>query len=112
MRMPFIVKMLMTVAIIIFCVQVGRRFPSLGGLIATMPLTSLVVLLWLYVDHRKDPDLLVNYSKGAMFGILPSLLFFAAAFVCLKKGLPFPAVLGIGFAIRSLGAVVHQWLLR
>ena len=34
--MPFVVKLLMTVAIIIFCVLVGRRFPSLGGLIATM----------------------------------------------------------------------------
>ncbi len=42
-RMPFIAKLLMTVAIVIFGVQVGRRFPSRGELIATIPLTSLVV---------------------------------------------------------------------
>jgi uncharacterized membrane protein (GlpM family) len=110
--MPFIVKLFMTVAIIVLCVQVGRRVPSMAGLIATMPLTSLLVLLWLYVDQRKDPALLVNYAKGAMFGILPSFLFFVAAFVCLKRGLPFPAALGISFTVWALGAVMHQWLLR
>jgi len=37
--------------ILISCVLVGRRFHLLGGLIATMPLTSLAVLVWLATDN-------------------------------------------------------------
>lgn len=40
--MPLIVKLLATNLIIIFCVLIGRKHPTLGGLIATMPLTLAV----------------------------------------------------------------------
>ena len=43
--MPFIVKLLITNLVIISCAQIGRRFPSLAGLVAAMPITTLAVML-------------------------------------------------------------------
>lgn len=55
--MAFVFRLLVSVCIIIFCSQLGRKVPSLAGLIAVMPLTGLVVLLWLYSENPGDPEL-------------------------------------------------------
>lgn len=110
--MQFIVKLAASLAIIIIASQIGRRYPTLGGLIATMPLTSLVVLLWIYSDNPADHKLLREYSLGALWGIAPTILFFAVAFFCLKKQLPFSYVLVASFGAWLAGAFVHQLVLR
>ena len=108
----FAIKLLISVSIIIFCTQIGRRFPTLAGLIAVMPLTGLIVLLWLYSDNPDNFALMINYTKGVLWGIIPTILFFLVAFVCFYKHLPLWIVLCAGFAVWLAAAFVHQWLLR
>jgi len=109
--MRFVVKLLISLGIIIFCTQVGRKLPTLAGLIAVMPLTGLVVLVWLYVDNPGNFGLMTDYTKGALWGILPSILFFLVAFVCLRRQLPLWIVLCASFSVWVIAAAVHQWLL-
>ncbi len=108
----FAVKLLLSLLVILLATQIGRKVPTLAGLIAVMPLTSLIVLLWLYSDHPSDVSLLIGYCEGALLGILPTILFFITALFCFRRHLPLWAVLGVGFAVWLLGAFVHQWLLR
>jgi uncharacterized membrane protein (GlpM family) len=109
--MRFLAKLSITIVVIIFCSQIGKKFPSLGGLIATMPLTGLIVLVWLYSDNPKNYDLLVKYTRGALWGILPSILFFLMAFICFRKHLSFRVVLLASFGVWFIGAFFHLWLL-
>ena len=53
-----------------------------------------------------------TYTRSALWGVIPSLLFYAAALVCFKRHRPLPAVLGVSFAVWAAAAAVHQWLLR
>jgi uncharacterized membrane protein (GlpM family) len=110
--MQFIVKLLISVVIIVIATQLGRRFPSFAGLIATMPLTGVIVLLWLHHDTRGDAGLMTEYTRGALWGIAPSVLFFTAAVICFRKQLPLTVVLPVSFGVWLAGAVVHQLLLR
>ena len=110
--MLFFVKLVITNLIIISCVQIGRKFPSLAGLIATMPLTSLLVLVWLHMDNPGDARLMTDYTRGVLWGIIPTILFFAAAFFCFRRQYSLPVALSAGFCIWLTGAVVHQWLVR
>ncbi|GAB7028125.1 DUF3147 family protein [Geotalea toluenoxydans] len=110
--MQFAVKLLLTNLIIIACTQIGRKFPTMGGLIATMPLTSLLVLLWLYSDNPGDSRLMTDYTRGVLWGIIPTVLFFAVALVCFRRQWPLPLVLSVSFAAWLAGAAVHQWLLK
>jgi uncharacterized membrane protein (GlpM family) len=57
-------------------------------------------------------DVMLAFTKGALWGILPSVFFFLAAFFCFKRQLALPVVLGISFAIWLTGAFVHQWFLK
>jgi len=107
-----IVKLGISLTIILVCTQIGRRFPSLAGLIAVMPLTGAIVLVWLYSENNGNPEVMINYAKGALLGILPSILFFVIAFFCFKKHLALPLVLSASFTVWLLTAFLHQWFFR
>ncbi|KAB0671868.1 DUF3147 family protein [Oryzomonas sagensis] len=108
----FLLKLAAANLLIIACVLLGRRVPSLGGLIAAMPLISLIVLVWLATDRPGDGALIDGYLKGVLWGLLPTCVFFAAAYLCLRKGMGLPAALGMGGVLWLGGALLHQWLLR
>jgi len=110
--MQTLIKLLISVGVIFLCSQIGKRLPSLAGLIATMPLTGMLVLVWLYNDTQENNELMINYTKGALWGILPSILFFLTAYFCFRRHLSLSAVLTTSFIIWGLAAAVHQWLLR
>ncbi|MHC4842561.1 MAG: DUF3147 family protein [Planctomycetota bacterium] len=110
--MRLIIKVLISLAVILLCTQIGRKLPSLAGLIAVMPLTGAIVLIWLYIDNPKNFEVMVNYTKGALWGIVPSILFFLVAFMCFRKQLSLWFVLVASFTIWLVGACVHQWLLK
>ena len=110
--MQFLIKLLISVSVIVFCTQIGRKLPTLAGLIAVTPLTGLLVLIWLYRDNRQNFTLMTEYTKGALWGIVPSLLFFLMAFICFRRRLPIWIVLSASFAVWLIAAFIHQRLLN
>jgi uncharacterized membrane protein (GlpM family) len=110
--MKFVIKLLISVCVISICAAIARKMPSLAGLIAVMPLTGLIVLVWLYLDNPGNFALMTDYAKGALWGIVPTILFFLVAFLCFQKHLPLWIVLCASFAVWLVGAFVHQLLLR
>ena len=111
-RMRFVIKLLISVGIIVLCTQIGRKLPSLAGLIAVMPLTGLIVLLWLYWDNPGNFELMIDYTKGALWGIVPSILFFVTALICFRRHLPIWIMLCVSFTVWVIAAFIHQWLLN
>jgi uncharacterized membrane protein (GlpM family) len=110
--MRFLIKLLISVGIIIFAAQIGRKLPSLAGLIAVMPLTGVIVLLWLYLDNPGNFNLMTDYTRAALWGIVPSVLFFLTIFMCFRKQLPLWRVLCAGFTVWLIAAFIHQLLLH
>lgn len=108
----FFFKLLITNAVIVSCVLIGKRLPTLAGLIAAMPLTSLLVLIWLYTDNPGDLRSLAKYCGGVLWGIIPTMLFFAVALFCLRRQISLPLALSLSFAVWLAGAALHQWFLR
>ena len=109
--MQFAIKLAISVLIIVTCVLTAKKMPSLAGLIATMPLTGLIVLIWISTEKEGSREVLIGYTKGVIWGIVPSILFYITALICLQKELPLPVALGIGFAVWLAGAVMHQMIL-
>ena len=108
----FVLKLALANGVIIICSQIGKKLPSLGGLIATMPLTGLIIMVWLYTEDPENVSTMKQYTKGALWGIGPSILFFLVAHYCFSRQLPLGLVLGLSFGVWAAGAAVHQWLLR
>ncbi|MFL6733407.1 MAG: DUF3147 family protein [Sphingomicrobium sp.] len=74
--------------------EIARRYPGWGGLVASLPLTSLMAMLWLYRDTN-DPEQVARLSEGAFVYILPSLPLFLALPWLLRGGIAFWAAIGI-----------------
>jgi len=110
--MKFVIKLLISMCVISICAAIVLKVPTLAGLIAVMPLTGLIVLVWLYLDNPGDFVLMTNYTKGVLWGIVPTLMFFLVAFLCFHRQLPLWLVLCASFAVWLVGAFFHQWLLR
>jgi hypothetical protein len=53
-----------------------------------------------------------DFTKAALWGIVPSILFFLVAYACFVKHYPIGIVLSASFATWLLGAFIHQMLLR
>ncbi len=106
------IKLAISLAVILLATTIGKKLPSLAGLIGVMPLTGALVLIWLFLDTKGDPVVMGEYAKGALWGILPSILFFVVALICFKKQASLGIVLSASFGIWFVGALLHQWLLR
>lgn len=102
----------LSVCVIVLCAQIARRQPRLGGLIAVMPLTGLAALIWLYLKDTSDFEALTGFTQAALWGIIPSILFFLVAYFCFKRHMPLWKVLCASFSVWLVAAFVHQWLLK
>lgn len=89
-------KTLITAALVVLVSEVSKRSPLLAGLFASLPLVSVLAILWLYVDTGSAQQV-SDLSRGVLLMILPSLLFFICLPLLLKLGAP--------FAVAMLGAV-------
>ena len=106
------IKIVLSVAIILVATAIGKKLPSTAGLVGVMPLTGALVLVWMYLENKGDPEIMKDFTKGALWGILPSILFFLVAFFCFKKNLSLPFVLVASFGVWLGAAFIHQWILK
>jgi hypothetical protein len=83
-----IVKALVSGIIIAIVSEVARRFPGLGGLIASLPLISVLGMMWLW-RATEDPERMATHSLATFWFVLPSLPMFVLIPVMLKRGVPF-----------------------
>ncbi|MGD0236222.1 MAG: DUF3147 family protein [Syntrophorhabdales bacterium] len=110
--MQILIKAVLSVVIILVATAVGKKLPSTAGLIGVMPLAGALVLIWMYLENEGNPKVMQSFAKGALWGILPSILFYLVAFFCFKRNLPLPIVLVASFGVWLCAAFVHQWILK
>ncbi|MCF8495143.1 MAG: DUF3147 family protein [Alphaproteobacteria bacterium] len=91
--------------------ETAKRSPSWGALIASLPLVSILAMIWLWHDTR-DAERIASHAEATFWLVLPSLPMFLVLPVLLRAGMPFYAALGgacLGTVVLYLGTV---WLLR
>jgi uncharacterized membrane protein (GlpM family) len=110
--MQILIKAFLSVIIILVATAVGKKLPSTAGLIGVMPLAGALVLIWMYLENEGNSKVMQSFTKGALWGILPSVLFYLVALFCFKRNFPLPIVLVASFGAWLCAAFVHQWLLK
>ncbi len=81
--------------------EIARRYPGWGGLVASLPLTSLLAMLWLWRDSG-DPERVAELSMGAFWFVLPSLPLFLVLPMLIRSGFGFWA----SMAVAVIGTLV------
>jgi hypothetical protein len=78
--------------------EVARRFPGWGALIVSLPLVSVLAMLWLWRDTH-DPQRVAALSEGAFWFVLPSLPMFLLIPWLLRHQVGFWVAIALGCAL-------------
>lgn len=104
----FVIKVLVSAVIIAGVSEISKRSTFLGGVLASLPLVSLLSFIWIYVESRST-EKIASLSWSIFWLVIPSLALFVALPLLLQKTrLPFPAALGLSVVIMlaCYGAMV------
>jgi len=77
--------------------EIARRYPTWGGLVASLPLTSLLAMLWLWRDTR-DEQRVAELAISTFWFFLPSIPLFLVLPWMLRSGVGFWAAMAIAVA--------------
>lgn len=84
----FIVKCALSGVIIAVVSEVAKRNPSFGALIVSLPLVSLLGILWLWRD-TSDVERIASHAQSTFWYVLPSLPMFLVLPAMLRAGMGF-----------------------
>jgi|TARA_B100000029_G_scaffold99593_1_gene89735 hypothetical protein len=93
-----LIKLLISSGIIVLVSEIAKKNTYLGGLIASIPLISVLAIVWLYVD-TKDVENVSALSTSILWLVIPSLALFIALPILLKSGVNFYTSMGISILI-------------
>ena len=103
------IKAVVSAIIIVIVSETARRNPGTGALIASLPLISVLGMIWLWRDTR-DPVRLADHATGTFWFVLPSLPMFLLIPVLLKRGAPFWAALTAGCVLTMALYAAMVWV--
>lgn len=98
----YAVKVILTALIVVAISEVAKRWTLMGAVIASLPLTSILAIVWLYLD-TKSLSKVSGLSWGIFWVVIPSLLFFISFPLLIKWGASFWLSLGGGCAVTAVG---------
>lgn len=107
--MYFIAKAALSGVIVAIVSEIARRNPGFGGLIASLPLISVLGMMWLWRDTH-DPARLASHASATFWYVLPSLPMFLAIPALLKRGVGFWPALTAGCALTMALYALMVWL--
>lgn len=98
----FVIKVLVSAVIIALVSELSKRSTVAGAVLASLPLVSVLGMIWLYVDTR-DTAQVAQLSRDVFWLVIPSLILFVLLPLLLKAKLAFAPALGISMAATVVG---------
>ena len=77
---------------------IAKRYPGWGGLVASLPLVSLLSMLWLYGETR-DSERVAALAMGTFWFFLPSMPMFIVIPMMLRSGYSFGLTMACAIAL-------------
>ena len=98
----FLLKVAISALVVAAASELARRQAWVGALIASLPLTSILAMVWLWRDGA-PPAQIAEFSTSILWLVLPSLLLFISMPLMLRAGYGFWPSLGASCAATILG---------
>ncbi|MQR01292.1 DUF3147 family protein [Glaciimonas soli] len=76
MNVPYVVmKYLLTAGVVVFVSELAKRSDRLGSLVASLPLVTILTLIWLYVE-KQPIEKVSNHAYYTFWYVIPTLPMF------------------------------------
>ena len=94
----YLAKIAITTILIVAISEIAKRSSLIGAILASVPLVSVLAMIWLYVD-TEDVNKVSALASSVFWLVLPSLALFLVLPQLLKHGLNFYLSLSVSIAI-------------
>ena len=107
-----VLKSLLSGVIVMIVSEVSKRSPGLGALVVSLPLVSVLAMIWLWRDTG-DAERLAAHSQATFWYVLPSLPMFLVLPILLRHGVGFwpalAACLALTVGLYAAMAAILGW---
>ncbi len=105
-----IAKYALTATVVVLVSEVAKRSDRLGGLIAALPLITVLALIWLHLE-RQPVEKIANHAWYTFWYVLPTLpMFLLFPFLLPRLGFWLTLAASAGLALICFG--LFAWALR
>lgn len=110
--MYFLIKTTISALLIALISETAKRSPAFAALIASLPIVSLLSMIWLWRDTH-DTARIADHAEATFWYVLPSLPMFLVLPALLRRGLGFwPAMAAAVVLTVALYAITVSVLRR
>lgn len=102
----YLVKIITTSFLIVAISEISKRSSFIGAILASIPLVSVLAMLWLYIDTR-DVSKISALSTSVFWLVIPSLALFVSLPILLKQGYNFYLSISVAIVIT----IISYWLM-
>jgi hypothetical protein len=104
-------KVAVSAGLIVLISEISKRSSLLGAVFASIPLVSVLAMIWLYIDTR-DTEKVGELSIQVFWLVLPSLALFVILPLLLKRGMNFYLSLSLSIAATVVCYGIMLLILR
>ena len=104
-----IAKAVISGILIALASEIARRWPGWGALIVSLPLVSILAMLWLWRDTH-DPSRMAAHVEATFWFVLPSMPMFLLIPAMLRQGYSFWLSLAVGCALTVVLYLSMTWI--
>ena len=109
--MYFLIKILLSALIIAAVSEIGKKYTWSAAIIVSLPLTSILAFVWLYLDTR-NVQKVIDLSLSTIVMTIPSIIFFLILPIMLKLKYNFSFSMVIALASTSLTYIIFITIIK
>jgi hypothetical protein len=96
----YIIKVLISAVLIVLISEIAKRSTLIGGILASVPLISVLSFVWLYFETQ-NVEKIASLSYSVFILVIPSLILFLILPVLLRMKVHFFLSLFISIAVTA-----------
>lgn len=91
--------------------ETAKRSPAFGALIASLPLVSVIAMIWMWNDTG-DAEKIAAHAQSTFWYVLPSLPMFLVLPMLLRSGMHFYMAMLFSCIMTALLYIAMVWALK
>lgn len=109
--MYVILKIISSAVIIAAVTEIAKRFPTYGGIIAALPLVSLLSIIWLNIQGESSSTI-SNFALGVLWGFPATAVMLVIVYLGSKHSIPLLLSIVLGIAGWFLFLTIQDFIVK
>ncbi|MGE6312553.1 DUF3147 family protein [Bacillus cereus] len=99
--MYLLIKIISSAAIIGIVTELARRFPVYGGIVAALPLISILSIIWLTIQGESTQNI-NKFTLGVLVGFPATAIMLFVIYIALKQSVHLVLAISLGIVAWGL----------